>query len=443
MSPALSTHLLRRQPDDRLLALVREGREQAFEALVHRYREPLLAYCRHLLPDAARAEDALQGGLLQAWVALERGTEVRDVKPWLYRIMRNEAIRIQKAPGRDHVELSESLESAGTPDIDMERRMAVQQTLEGVAALPDLQRQALVQTALVGRSHGQVAAALGISEPAVRGLVYRARTTLRAALGAVCPFPLTTWAAHFVRKFTQLDDSQSSLALGAGGTGVAGVLAKSGVVVLSAGAVIAGGEALHSGIWAGPRAAPSVTVASRTAPVGLHTPSAVAGLDGAPGSRVGPYGGDRTGSVRARPRVTAPTGGLATAAKHSTSAGRSDRAFGNTTTATAPPTNAGSGNQSNPAPTGASSGAAGATTNPDAATPTSNPGNSMAVSESETPAISTASNTTTSSSPDTSTSADSGTTTSASPPNSTSADSGTTTSASPPNSTSADTATET
>jgi RNA polymerase sigma factor (sigma-70 family) len=433
MSPSLSVHLLRRQPDDRLLALVREGHEQAFEALVRRYRKPLLAYCRRLLPNATRAEDAFQGGLLQAWVALDRGTDVRDVKAWLYRIMRNEAIRIQTAPGNDHAELSESLEGAGTPQIDIERRMAVQQTLEAVAALPDRQRQALVQTALVGRSHGQVAAALGVSEPAVRGLVYRARTTLRAALGAVCPFPLTTWAAHLVRKVTQLDDSQTSLALGAGGTGVAGVLAKGGAVVLTAGALIAGGEAVHSGIWARPRAAPSVTVANRTASAG-----AVGGVDGVPRSGVGPYGGERIGSAQARPRGTAATGGLATAARHSSSAGRSDRAFANTRTATAPPTSAGAATRSNPAPTGANSGAAGATTNPAAATPTSNPGNSAPVSESDTPAISTASNGTTSASPDTSTSADSGTTTSASPPSSTGADSGTTTSASPPNSTSAD-----
>src|SRR5664280_2777544 len=89
MSPRISIRLLAAQSDQRLAALAGEGHERAFEALVHRYRSPLLRYCRRMQLADARAEDVLQQAFLQAWMAFARGTDVRDVRPWLYRIVHN------------------------------------------------------------------------------------------------------------------------------------------------------------------------------------------------------------------------------------------------------------------------------------------------------------------------------------------------------------------
>ena len=59
-----STVLLRTQSDARLVALARTGHDRAFEAIVERYRRPLLRACRRILPEA-RAEDALQQALVR------------------------------------------------------------------------------------------------------------------------------------------------------------------------------------------------------------------------------------------------------------------------------------------------------------------------------------------------------------------------------------------
>ena len=80
--------LLRTQSDSRLVALAREGHERAFEAIVERYRRQLLRTCRRVLPEA-RAEDALQQALMAAWHGLERGDEIRGLRPWLHRIAHN------------------------------------------------------------------------------------------------------------------------------------------------------------------------------------------------------------------------------------------------------------------------------------------------------------------------------------------------------------------
>src|SRR6478752_2606052 len=114
MSPRIPIRLLAAQSDQRLAALVREGHERAFEALVQRYRRPLLRYCRQLGLSDTRAEDALQQALLQAWLALARGSQVRELKPWLYRIAHNAALNaVRGASERPHRELTDALR-AGT-----------------------------------------------------------------------------------------------------------------------------------------------------------------------------------------------------------------------------------------------------------------------------------------------------------------------------------------
>ena len=98
MAPLLSTPLLRTQSDRRLAALAADGHDRAFEAIVERYRRPLQRYLRRLLSEAL-AEDVLQATFVRAWQALRAGTEVRDLRPWLYRIAHNQALNTLRAAG--------------------------------------------------------------------------------------------------------------------------------------------------------------------------------------------------------------------------------------------------------------------------------------------------------------------------------------------------------
>jgi RNA polymerase sigma factor (sigma-70 family) len=189
-----SALLLRSQSDERLLELAREGHERAFEAIVERYRRPLLRACRRVLPEG-RAEDAVQQALVAAWTAIERGYEVRELRPWLFRIAHNTALNQLRVSGYDHVELLDGLRGGPAPEEELERRIVVRATLAGIAALPERQRQALLRIAVEGRPQEDVAAELGVSEGAVRQLVHRARVQLRAAATAVTPLPIAIWMA--------------------------------------------------------------------------------------------------------------------------------------------------------------------------------------------------------------------------------------------------------
>ena len=234
--PSPSIVLLRTQSDARLVTLAREGHERAFEAIVERYRRQLLRSCRRVLPEA-RAEDALQQALVAAWRGLERGDEVRELRPWLHRIAHNTSLNLLRQSGYDYDELKESLRIADAADDELERRAVVRQTLQGLAALPERQRDALLAIAVEGRSQAEVASELGLTEGAVRQLVHRARTTLRATATAIVPLPLVSWVAAAGPR-GELAGRIAELSAGAG-VGASAALAKAGTVaVLAGGAVI-------------------------------------------------------------------------------------------------------------------------------------------------------------------------------------------------------------
>ncbi len=237
MSPlALSVRFLQTQPDRRLIELARAGHERAFEALVQRYRRALLRYCRRLSPSEASAEDALQQGLMQAWVALANPEiEVRDARAWLYRIVHNVAISQLRRPVHDSLDVEDGGQAGGAED-ELEQRLDVRAALAGLASLPELQRRVMLSTAFEGRSHDEVADALGLSHGAVRGLIYRARATLRAAAAAVTPSPLIHWAVRQGGGSARSAAVVEALA-GSGSVGIGSLLVKGGAVVAAAGAI--------------------------------------------------------------------------------------------------------------------------------------------------------------------------------------------------------------
>jgi RNA polymerase sigma factor (sigma-70 family) len=236
MSPRFSIRPLATLADRRLAELAAGGDERAFEALIGRHRVALERYCWRLgLPDH-RAEDVLQQAFTRAWVSLRRGDEVGQPRAWLYRIVHNAALNSHRSARlRTHESIDApvlgSLALATTDDVDT--RLRVLDTLRDVAALPHLQRKAVVMTAIQGRTHEETANELGLTDGAVRGLLHRARTKLRAAAAALTPQGLAELLAR-------MSSGGAEAGAGAAGAGLAGVLGKGAAVSAVAG-LLAGG----------------------------------------------------------------------------------------------------------------------------------------------------------------------------------------------------------
>ncbi len=324
-----SAVLLRTQSDERLVALARDGHERAFEAIVRRYRRPLLGACQRICADG-RGEDVLQQALLSAWAGLRRGDDVRDLRAWLYRIVRNAAVSHRRRSGHDGLELVDTLSLAPSPAEEAERRAVVQDTLAAIAELPDRQREALLRIAVQGRSQDEVAGELGLSAVAVRQLVHRARTALRGAATAVVPLPVVSWAASVGAGDGDLAPRVAGLVAGAGGTGASAALLKAGAVAGVAATAVSAPLLAHHGATAPaaaiappastPRPTPAPRPIARAAPRPVASPAphraAAVREEGAPhrggsGGRHqrGRSGGGKGGDDDERNRAGARSGG--------------------------------------------------------------------------------------------------------------------------------------
>jgi len=232
--------LLRTQTDARLIDLTRAGQERAFEALVERYRRPLLRHCQRMLA-GERAEDAVQQAFVSAYNALVADDRAIDLKPWLYRIAHNACLSALRQNGWNHEELGEEHDGVEAPDQAFERRERLGAMVASVKGLPDRQREAVVLRELEGRSYDEIATELGVSDGAVRQLLSRARVQLRAVATAIIP------AGIFLRGSGEAQAAQAAepmatriAELSTGGAGVGAVLAKVSVTVLATGALVGG-----------------------------------------------------------------------------------------------------------------------------------------------------------------------------------------------------------
>ena len=182
----LSAAFLRLRSDEQLVALFRAGSDDAFRAIHDRYRTRLLAYARQMLRGGSGdPEDALQDVFLRAYRALRGSDRPVILRAWLYRIAHNRCIDELRRPSPVPSELDGDAEPAfsgprasGEPSAVVERGAALTRLLADVQTLPSQQRSALLMRELQGLSYEELGSALGVSVPAVKSLLLRARTGL-------------------------------------------------------------------------------------------------------------------------------------------------------------------------------------------------------------------------------------------------------------------------
>lgn len=200
---AMALPLRRRLRDDELVAQLATGDEHAVRQLHDRFHGALVRYATSLLGWSAQdAEDVVQDAVVDALRAIAGGERPRQLRPWLYRIVRNRAIdEIRRARRRDaslDAAAPESDDQAGAgsqstiwlappsdePSAVAGRRETLRELVADLAGLPDRQRDALLARVVDGDSPQQSAERLGVSVAAAQMLVVRGRENLQRARDA-------------------------------------------------------------------------------------------------------------------------------------------------------------------------------------------------------------------------------------------------------------------
>ncbi len=172
--------------DEQLVSLFRDGHEEAFRVIHDRYTQRLFAYTRQMLPGSRQdAEDALQDVFVRAYAGLRASDQELSLRAWLYRVAHNRCVDELRRPPPPAPEVLGMLRApVHDPTIEAEQRESLRRLIEDVRRLPEQQRSALLMRELGGMPYADVAAALGVSIPAVKSLLVRARIGLAQALEA-------------------------------------------------------------------------------------------------------------------------------------------------------------------------------------------------------------------------------------------------------------------
>jgi RNA polymerase sigma-70 factor (ECF subfamily) len=176
-----------RPPDDIALAeRARRGDERAFEELVRMHQGIAFRTAYLLTGSAADAEDSAQVGFVKAWRALPRFRRGAPFKPWLLRIVANEAHNRRRSAGRrSALELRATAarppgDAAPSPEgaaLGQERQ---QELLAAVQRLDERDRDVLTCRYFLELSEDETAAILGIRRGTVKSRTARALARLRS-----------------------------------------------------------------------------------------------------------------------------------------------------------------------------------------------------------------------------------------------------------------------
>lgn len=157
----------------------------AYETLVRRY-QALAVRAAYLVAGRAEAEDAAQEAFVKAYRALPRFRPGAPFRPWLLRIVTNEARnRARSARRREALALRASAVSGGaapSPEAAAEEVEDRRELLESVERLPELDREVIAYRYFLDLTEAEMAEALGIPAGTVKSRLSRAMTRLRTEM---------------------------------------------------------------------------------------------------------------------------------------------------------------------------------------------------------------------------------------------------------------------
>lgn len=176
--------------ESELLARARGGDPRAYGEVVRRHQDVAFRTAYLVTGDAAEAEDAAQEAFVKAYYALDRFRLGGPFRPWLLRIVANEARNRRKAAGRRvglalRAERDRPLDEAGpSPEgavLAAEQRRAL---VEALGGLRDDDRLVLAYRYFLDLDEAEMAKALSCARGTVKSRLSRALGRLRDRFAA-------------------------------------------------------------------------------------------------------------------------------------------------------------------------------------------------------------------------------------------------------------------
>lgn len=187
--------------DFELVRRVQRGDSAAFDLLVRKYQNRVVALIGRYIHDWSECQDVAQDTFLRAYRALGNFRGDAQFSTWLHRIAVNTAknhlvAHKRRPPGEDiDIDDAEQFESAlrlrdnDTPERELMRQEMEQTVMSAVEALPEELRAAITLREVDGMSYEEIAQHMQCPIGTVRSRIFRARDAIDARLRPLMDAP--------------------------------------------------------------------------------------------------------------------------------------------------------------------------------------------------------------------------------------------------------------
>jgi RNA polymerase sigma-70 factor (ECF subfamily) len=207
--------------DQELLAAAQRGDAAAVDKLLERVQPQIYGFGLRMCRHPQDAEDILQETLLSVARKLSEFRAESSLSTWLYTIARNHCLKKRRRGGKfapARLEPLDAIETLSTaragpmpgcsdPSTELETREAIARVIEALTQLEPAHREVIVLRDMEGLPAIEVAEVLGLSVPAVKSRLHRARKALREVIGTVpaspdCPDVVELFSRHAEEDLT-------------------------------------------------------------------------------------------------------------------------------------------------------------------------------------------------------------------------------------------------
>jgi RNA polymerase sigma factor (sigma-70 family) len=168
-----------------LIARAQDGDIPAFEELVRTHQGIALRVAYLVVRDPSEAEDVTQDAFVKAYRSIGRFRSGAPFRPWLLRIVRNEALnRVRGTKRRERLALRTagdpvSGDAAPSPETEIISEQQSRRLLALIDELPARYRSVIVHRYLLDLSEKETARILGLPVGTVKSRAHRALARLR------------------------------------------------------------------------------------------------------------------------------------------------------------------------------------------------------------------------------------------------------------------------
>jgi len=175
------------------MARVKLGDEDALRELIEAHQHRIIGTVAKMLGDSGDAEDVAQQVFIRVWKSAARYEPTAKFTTWLFKITRNlvfnELRRRKRHPAQSLDAVNDddrplqvpdhSIKAPDTALLDDEMQTAIQRAID---ELPETQRMAVILRRYDDIPYEEIGEILDLSVPAVKSVLFRARTELREKL---------------------------------------------------------------------------------------------------------------------------------------------------------------------------------------------------------------------------------------------------------------------